>query len=59
VNAPDDSGLERVWIAFYEHESANLPMVEHGELMMREFSFTLRVFAKEREALTWLPYGYT
>lgn len=51
------SGLERVRIAFHEPDSANLRLVEHGELAFREAGFTLRVFGSEREAELWLRYG--
>ena len=51
------SGLERVRIAFHEPVSANLRLVEHGELAFREAGFTLRVFGSEREAELWLRYG--
>lgn len=51
------SGLEQVRIAFHEPNSANLRLVEHGELAFREAGFTLRVFGSEREAELWLRYG--
>lgn len=51
------SGLEHVRIAFHEPVSANLRLVEHGELAFREAGFTLRVFGSEQEAELWLRYG--
>ena len=51
------SGMEHVRIAFHEPVSANLRLVEHGELAFREAGFTLRVFGSEREAELWLRYG--
>lgn len=51
------SGLKHVRIAFHEPVSANLRLVEHGELAFREAGFTLRVFGSEREAELWLRYG--
>lgn len=51
------SRMERVRIAFHEPVSANLRVVEHGELAFREAGFTLRVFGSEREAELWLRYG--
>jgi hypothetical protein len=57
ANAMRGSGLERVRTAFHEPDSANLRLVEHGELAFREAGFTLRVFGGEREAELWLRYG--
>ncbi|HXS73446.1 MAG TPA: hypothetical protein VN725_05325 [Rhodanobacteraceae bacterium] len=51
------SGLEHLRVAFHEPVSANLRVVEHGELAFREAGFTLRVFGSEREAELWLRYG--
>ncbi|HET6906861.1 MAG TPA: hypothetical protein VFH52_07925 [Rhodanobacteraceae bacterium] len=51
------SGMEHVRIAFHEPVSANLRLVEHGELAFREAGFTLRVFGSESEAELWLRYG--
>lgn len=57
AGALQGSGLEHVRIAFHEPVSANLRLVEHGELAFREAGFTLRVFGSEREAEVWLRYG--
>ncbi|SRR5579883_308935 len=57
ANALRGSGLEQVRIAFHEPISANLRLVEYGELSFRAAGFTLRVFGSEREAELWLRYG--
>jgi len=53
----EGTGLEAIRIAFVELVTANVPLMEHGQILAMEKGFQARVFSRMDDADRWLRFG--